>query len=61
MQALAGRLENLSPLGVLARGYSVCWNEARTIILRDAARVEPGQHVRVVLARGELFCEVKER
>ena len=35
---LAGRLDALSPLGVLARGYAVCWNEARTSIIRSSAR-----------------------
>src|SRR5207249_859151 len=33
----AGRLETLSPLGVLSRGYAVCWNEDQTRAIRDAA------------------------
>ncbi len=32
----AARLETLSPLAVLGRGYAVCWNADRTAILRDA-------------------------
>ncbi len=55
----ASRLEALSPLGVLGRGYSVCWNADRTAVLRDAADTRPGDQVRVTLARGELQCEVK--
>jgi exodeoxyribonuclease VII large subunit len=55
----AARLHALSPLGVLARGYAMCWNEDRTAIVRDAAAVTPGQHVRVTLGRGELGCEVR--
>lgn len=57
--ALAGRLENLSPLGVLARGYAVCWNAERTTIIRSAGGVELGDRVRVTLQQGELQCEVR--
>jgi exodeoxyribonuclease VII large subunit len=58
--ALAGRLESLSPLAVLARGYAVCWNADRTEIIRRAAAVPAGEHVRVTLHEGELFCQVKD-
>ena len=56
---LAGRLNNLSPLAVLARGYAVCWNEDRTAIVRTATGVAPGDRVRVTLADGEIGCEVR--
>ena len=59
--ALTGRLETLSPLGVLARGYAVCWNADRSVVITDSNSVTPGQLVRVTLHRGELGCEVKER
>jgi exodeoxyribonuclease VII large subunit len=52
-------LESLSPLGVLARGYSVCWNADRTAIIRDANAVTAGDRLHVTLHRGELDCEVK--
>ncbi|HXT70635.1 MAG TPA: exodeoxyribonuclease VII large subunit [Vicinamibacterales bacterium] len=58
---LAARLDALSPLAVLGRGYALCWNEARTGIIRSAAAVEPGTRVRVTLAEGELGCRVEER
>jgi exodeoxyribonuclease VII large subunit len=57
---LAGRLDALSPLGVLARGYAVCWNDARTSIIRSARAVKPGDGVRVTLANGELACRVEQ-
>jgi exodeoxyribonuclease VII large subunit len=56
--AVAGRLENLSPLAVLARGYAVCWNADRTTIIRRATAVQPGDRVRVTLHDGELDCDV---
>ena len=61
LRALAGRLENLSPLSVLGRGYAVCWNHDRTVVIRDSDSVSPGQSVRVRLHRGELSCEVREK
>jgi exodeoxyribonuclease VII large subunit len=57
----AARLDALSPLAVLARGYAVCWNADRTRIVRDAATIAPGERVRVTLERGELRCDVRER
>jgi exodeoxyribonuclease VII large subunit len=57
-RALAGRLENLSPLAVLARGYAVCWNADKTGILRSASDVATGDAVRVKLHEGELDCTV---
>jgi exodeoxyribonuclease VII large subunit len=58
-RTLAGRLENLSPLAVLGRGYAVCWNADKTAIVRSAASVDPGDVVRVTLANGELGCRVE--
>ncbi len=47
----AGRLESLSPLAVLGRGYAVAWNADRTQALRRASEVAPGDRIRVTLAR----------
>jgi exodeoxyribonuclease VII large subunit len=58
--ALAARLEALSPLAVLARGYAVCWNDARTSIIRTASAVAAGDRVRVTLSEGELRCRVEQ-
>jgi exodeoxyribonuclease VII large subunit len=56
----AARLDSLSPLAVLGRGYAVCWNDDRTRVLRDASQAAPGDAVRVRLDRGELRCDVRE-
>jgi exodeoxyribonuclease VII large subunit len=58
--ALGARLDALSPLAVLGRGYAVCWNDAHTAIIRSAAAVRPGDRVRVALADGELPCRVEQ-
>jgi exodeoxyribonuclease VII large subunit len=56
----AGRLDTLSPLAVLGRGYAVAWNADKTRVLRDASAVTPGDRVRVTLSKGELDCEVRD-
>jgi exodeoxyribonuclease VII large subunit len=58
--ALGARLDALSPLAVLARGYAVCWDETRTRIIRAAETVRPGDRVHVTLAEGELNCKIEE-
>ena len=60
LAGLTARLDALSPLAVLGRGYAVCWNEARDSIIRAASAVRPGQTVRVTLASGELACRVED-
>jgi exodeoxyribonuclease VII large subunit len=59
--SIAAKLESLSPLAVLARGYAVCWNGNRTAVIRDASTVDVGDHVTVTIQRGELSCEVTDR
>ena len=61
LEALAGRLENLSPLAVLARGYAMCWNVDRSAIVRQAEHVRLGDTVHVELEQGELTCEVQDK
>jgi exodeoxyribonuclease VII large subunit len=58
--SLTGRLDTLSPLAVLARGYAVCWSEDRTAIVRRAEDVAPGERVQVTLASGELSCRIED-
>jgi exodeoxyribonuclease VII large subunit len=59
VQSLTGRLQTLSPLAVLARGYAVCWTEDRTRIVRDAETLAEGDRIRVRLERGEIACDVR--
>jgi exodeoxyribonuclease VII large subunit len=61
LRGAAARLETLSPLAVLGRGYAVCWDADRTAVIRDAQATAPGDRVRVTLAKGELDCEVRAK
>ncbi|MBZ5498112.1 MAG: exodeoxyribonuclease VII large subunit [Acidobacteriia bacterium] len=55
----AGRMNALSPLAILQRGYAICRSQ-RGVILRDVAGIVRGERVEVKLARGELGCRVEE-
>jgi exodeoxyribonuclease VII large subunit len=54
----AGRLEALSPLRVLARGYAIVTKEGETAPVTDAATLAAGDAVRVRLARGRASARV---
>ena len=57
---LAAKLDALSPLKVLGRGYALAQNEAGEV-LRSSEQVQVGDAVRVRLGQGELHCTVKEK
>lgn len=54
----AGKLDALSPLAVLARGYALVETPEGTLV-RDAAEVAPGSALHVRLHRGALEVEVR--
>ena len=55
---LAAGLEALSPLGVLARGYSLTFREADDTLLRDASEVRPGDRIVSKLGIGQVVSRV---
>ena len=55
---LAARVEGLSPLAVLGRGYSVTWDASRTRIIRDASMLKAGDEVSVTLEHGAFDATV---
>ncbi|HCM24497.1 MAG TPA: exodeoxyribonuclease VII large subunit [Ruminococcaceae bacterium] len=60
LSTLAGRLEDLSPLKVLHRGYSVV-TSAGGDVLTDSKVVRVGEQLRVHMEKGSLFCTVDEK
>jgi exodeoxyribonuclease VII large subunit len=54
----AAKLDTLSPLGVLERGYAICHDAATGAVLTEAKTELAGRDVRIRLARGRLLCEV---
>jgi len=58
IRALAGRLDALSPLKILARGYAIC-SDASGRLLKSVLAASPGSDVQVRLVDGKLECVVK--
>lgn len=54
-----GKMDSLSPLAILNRGYSLCRDEKGAII-KNSANISSGDLVRITLASGELDCLVEK-
>jgi exodeoxyribonuclease VII large subunit len=55
----SGRLEALSPLAVLDRGYSITHKLPDQVIVKDAMSLAVGDLVRVTFAQGKSICRVE--
>jgi exodeoxyribonuclease VII large subunit len=58
--ALAGQVDSLSPLGVLARGYSLTTRAADDRLIEDAATLAPGDQIKTRFARGTAISRVEK-
>jgi exodeoxyribonuclease VII large subunit len=59
VRGVLGKLDSLSPLSILQRGYSITRKIPSLQILRDSVDVQEGDKVEVRLYRGTLFCDVE--
>ena len=59
LHTLAQRLDALSPLATLKRGYSIS-RKADGGVLTDAEQVSVGDRIEVQLAQGHLACRIEE-
>lgn len=60
LQKSSLQLESLSPLGVLARGYSITYRLPDNKVLREGKEIQSGQRIRVQLSRGALEGTVEK-
>ncbi len=60
ISAAVGRLHAVSPLAVLARGYSLTYRLLDGKLLQRASGVSVGEGVRVKLMEGGLMCRIEE-
>jgi exodeoxyribonuclease VII large subunit len=56
----AARLETLSPLNVLSRGYSLTRREADQTVVRNAQDVAPGERLLTDVRHGRILSRVEE-
>lgn len=57
---LTSSLDNLSPLSIIKKGYTICWKAGGLMPVQKATEVESGEEIIVSFYRGELNCEVKK-
>jgi exodeoxyribonuclease VII large subunit len=60
LAAVSGKLESLSPLAVLGRGYSLTQDAKTGRLVTAAKQVKPGQEIRTRLAEGTIVSTVRE-
>ena len=58
--SLMGALDGLSPLAILARGYSIVQTVPEGTVVRRADQVAVGDEISAKLASGRLLCVVRE-
>jgi exodeoxyribonuclease VII large subunit len=59
VDGLQGRLQALSPLNILERGYALVFDASGNLV-KDAARVRSGDEIRARVQRGEIRATVKK-
>lgn len=58
LEVVVGKLESLSPLATLARGYAICSRAGTGEVVHTAAAVAPGERLDVRVAQGVIPCKV---
>ncbi|HEY6270616.1 MAG TPA: exodeoxyribonuclease VII large subunit [Terriglobales bacterium] len=58
-EQMAAKVEALSPLKILDRGYALVFDAAGSLV-KDATRLQPGQEISARVARGSFVAEVKK-
>ncbi|HZR31036.1 MAG TPA: exodeoxyribonuclease VII large subunit [Terriglobales bacterium] len=59
LESSEGRLQSLSPLNILERGYALVFDPQGKLV-KDSSQVKPGEEISARLARGELSATVKK-
>jgi len=60
LSGASGKLDALSPLSVLQRGYSIAASYPQGVVLRQISDTEKGGRIDVRLRQGHLICTVDE-
>jgi len=60
IESAGARLESLSPLAVLGRGYSLTRRVADGHVVRDGRQLGPGERISTLFARGQALSRVEQ-
>ena len=60
LSVLAGKLDSLSPLKVLSRGYSIVYDKNGKKVIKSADSLKMGDSIQVRFETGRAKCTVKE-
>lgn len=58
---LAEKMDMLSPLTTLARGYSICKKVGEKGVITSSSQVDNDDFVEIILAKGSLTCQVRTK
>ena len=58
LKLAVAKLDSLSPLATLGRGYAICTRQSTGEVIRDAAAVRQGERLTVQVAKGEIPVRV---
>ncbi len=58
--SVAARLDSLSPLAILSRGYSITYRLPERSIIKSTTAVHKGDYVEAILQDGAINCRVEE-
>lgn len=58
-ERLSAELDNLSPLNILKKGYTLCWKDARPRLVQKIGEVDEGDEMIVSFFKGEFTAQVK--
>ncbi len=59
LRELTAKLEALSPMAILSRGYSITRTIPEARVIKNTESVSLDQDIEVMVAKGRLFCRVK--
>ncbi|PIE33504.1 exodeoxyribonuclease VII large subunit [candidate division KSB3 bacterium] len=60
LETVAGKLQSVSPLALLARGYAICRDAETLQPIKQLSDIHLGQDLFVRVSDGDFRCEVKE-
>jgi exodeoxyribonuclease VII large subunit len=58
-ERLSAELDNLSPLNILKKGYTLCWKDAEPRLVQQVGEIDEGDEVTISFFKGEFTAQVR--